>query len=101
MIANKSVQIEEQEGGTYVYPAVDLKEFHHSWALYVWPDGSADLYTRRSETGALLGKPVHLKAPEPRGNCDHKLTPEKLDGGNEFRCEKCTRHGPVVPSTWA
>ena len=55
-------EIEEQECGVYVFPD-DLK-FKHSWAIWLWPDGSADVYTKRNqETGALLGKPFHLPAP--------------------------------------
>jgi hypothetical protein len=108
MIANKIVSIEEQEDGTYVFPAVDLEQFNHSWAIYVWPDGSADVYTRRGATGNLLGKPLKLKAPTKRGPCDHDLQQEKLVGDNTFLCRKCTklfrriRKGrPGVPAIYA
>jgi hypothetical protein len=63
VIVNEIVEIEGQEGGTYIFPAVDLKKFKHSWAIYVFPDGSAEVFTKRSKTGALLGKPIKLKAP--------------------------------------
>ena len=53
----------EQESGVYLYP--DEVQFDYSWAIYLWPDGSADIYkSRNPKTGALLGKPIRLTAPE-------------------------------------
>lgn len=61
MIVNKSHEIEEQESGTYIFP--DDSKFQYSWAIWLWPDGSADVYTKRNKkTGALLGKPIRLSA---------------------------------------
>lgn len=56
-------EIQEQESGVYVFP--DDEKFKYSWAIYLWPDGSADVYKERNpKTGALLGKPTRLPAPE-------------------------------------
>ena len=62
MIANESVEIEEQEDGTYVYPVIG-NERGIGWTLYVFKDGSAQLFARCAPTGALLGKPIKLAAP--------------------------------------
>ena len=62
MIANESVEIEEQEDGTYVYPVIGNKRAI-GWTLYVFKDGSAQLFTRCASSGALLGKPIKLVAP--------------------------------------
>ena len=56
-------EVQEIESGVYVFP--DEDKFKYSWAIFMWPDGSAGVYTERnSKTGALLGKPIHLPAPE-------------------------------------
>ena len=62
MIANESVEIEEQEDGTYVFPVIGNKR-GIGWTLYVFKDGSAQLYTQCASNGALLGKPIKLSAP--------------------------------------
>lgn len=62
MIANHCVEIEEQEDGTYVYPVIDHKRAR-GWHLYVFKDGSAQLFTKVAKHGALLGKPIKLPAP--------------------------------------
>lgn len=60
MIANGNLEIEEQEGGTYVFPVLSPNQ-DYSWALYMYKSGHAELYTKRDlKTGALLGKPIHL-----------------------------------------
>ena len=62
MIANHCVAIEEQEDGTYVFPVLNYKRAR-GWHLYVYRDGSADLFQKVGTHGALLGKPIHLPAP--------------------------------------
>lgn len=62
MIANGSVEIDEQETGTYVMPVINGSR-GRGWALYVFKDGSAQLYTDCAKSGALLGKPIKLSAP--------------------------------------
>jgi hypothetical protein len=37
-----------------------------SWIMWISPDGSADLYTQRAESGAIEGEPIHLNASVPR-----------------------------------
>lgn len=63
MITNDGMlEIEEQEGGTYIFP--NSKVFASTWALYVYKDGRAELYTKRDlEKGSLLGKPIDLGKP--------------------------------------
>ena len=68
MLVNKvnrtpaSHEVQEQESGTYIFPNED--RFEYSWAIWLWEDGSADVYTKRnSKTGALIGKPIRLPAP--------------------------------------
>ena len=56
------LEIEEGEGGTYVFP--NSQKFASTWALYVYSDGCAELYTKRDlEKGTLLGKPIDLGKP--------------------------------------
>ena len=62
MIANGCIEIEEQEDGTYVFPVIDYKRAR-GWHLYVFKDGSAQLFTKVSKFGHLLGKPINLPAP--------------------------------------
>lgn len=62
MIANHCIEIEEQEDGTYVFPVLDYKRAR-GWHLYVFKDGSAQLFTNVGPHGALLGKPIKLPAP--------------------------------------
>ena len=58
MIANGNVEIDEQESGTYVMPVGKP----YTWVLYVFKDGTADLYKKRNpETGAVLGKPIRVQ----------------------------------------
>jgi hypothetical protein len=63
MITNDGqLEIEEQESGTYVFP--NSKLYVPSWAIFMYPDGRAELYTaRHPKTGALLGKPKDLGIP--------------------------------------
>jgi hypothetical protein len=62
LIANHCVEIEEQEEGTYVFPVLNYKRAR-GWHLYVFKDGSAQLFTKVGPHGALLGKPIKLPAP--------------------------------------
>ena len=62
MIANHCIEIEEQEDGTYVFPVLNYKRAR-GWHLYVFKDGSAQLFTKVGPHGALLGKPIKLPAP--------------------------------------
>ncbi len=56
------LEIEEQEGGTYVFP--NSKKFASTWALFVYADGRAEFYKKRDlEKGSLLGKPIDLGKP--------------------------------------
>lgn len=62
MIANGSVEIEEQASGTYVYPVINGKRAQ-GWTMYVFKNGSAEIYTDCKPNGALLGKPLKFSAP--------------------------------------
>jgi hypothetical protein len=62
MIANHCIEIDEQQDGTYVYPVLNYKRAR-GWHLYVYKDGSADLFQKVGPHGALLGKPIRLPAP--------------------------------------
>jgi hypothetical protein len=42
-----------------IYPRESRRK-RASWIMWIAPDGSADLYTERSETGAIQGEPIHL-----------------------------------------
>ncbi len=44
-----------------VYPRESRRK-RSSWIMWVSPDGSADLWTERGETGAIQGDPIHLAA---------------------------------------
>jgi hypothetical protein len=62
LTSDELLEIEEQESGTYVFP--NSKKFAPTWALFIYKDGRAELYTKRNlETGALLGKPTDLGKP--------------------------------------
>ena len=37
-----------------------------SWIMWISPDGSADLYTKRAENGAIEGDPIRLPASATR-----------------------------------
>jgi hypothetical protein len=65
MIANHAIEIEEQQAGTYVIPVIKGKRAR-GWHLYVFPDGSAQLFTKVSKYGHLLGKPIQLAAPSEK-----------------------------------
>lgn len=94
MIANHNVEIEEQESGTYVFPARTIEGQRYTWALFVYKNGDAELYQKRNpETGALLGKPIKLG--NPWDFCEHetecipvgdKRNPYKSDN---YVCKKC------------
>jgi hypothetical protein len=69
MLVNKvkkaapSHEVQEQESGTYIFPSET--EFKYGWIMWLYPDGSADIYTKRDgRNGAILGKPIRLAAPE-------------------------------------
>lgn len=42
-----------------VYPRESRRK-RASWIMWISPDGSADLYTQREESGAIQGDPIHL-----------------------------------------
>lgn len=65
MIANHVIEIEEQEDGTYVFPVLNYKRAR-GWHLYVYKDGSADLFLKIGPHGTLLGKPIKLPAPSEK-----------------------------------
>lgn len=44
-----------------VYPRESRRK-RSSWIMWISPDGSADLYTQREESGAIQGDPIHLSA---------------------------------------
>jgi len=44
-----------------VYPHESRRK-RASWIMWISPDGSADLYTQRDESGAIQGEPIHLGA---------------------------------------
>ena len=51
--------------GVWVTPYLGgSKEIKGTWSLFVFPDGSGQLYLNRSATGACLGKPIKLDAPK-------------------------------------
>lgn len=82
MIANHNVEIEEQESGTYIFPLVDGKRAR-DWAMFVYKDGSAELYTKIAPHGELLGKPIKLPVPTVKVfECAIKTEPE---------CNKCSK----------
>jgi hypothetical protein len=59
------IEVQEQEDGTYIFPNDNL--FEYTWALYVFKDGTAHLYTKRNPmTGTLLGKPQVLNPGKVR-----------------------------------
>lgn len=44
-----------------------------SWIMWISPDGSADLYTQRGESGAVEGDPIHLAANQTRATPDETI----------------------------
>jgi hypothetical protein len=48
-----------------IYPRESRRK-RASWIMWVCPDGSADLYTEREESGAVKGEPIHLPANATR-----------------------------------
>lgn len=44
-----------------IYPRESRRK-RAAWIMWIAPDGSADLYTQREESGAIKGKPIHLAA---------------------------------------
>jgi hypothetical protein len=96
MIVNSNLEIEEQEGGTYVFPAMTIDGQRYTWALYVYKNGDAELYHKRDpKKGSLLGKP--LKLGNPWDYCDHET--EKIPAGDKrnlyktdnYVCKKCRK----------
>lgn len=69
----------------YISPEINGKDFENVWAMWVWNDGSADIYLKRKTTGAVLGKPIHLSGPKH----EHMFAE---DVSKEFRpCLGCGR----------
>lgn len=94
MIANKNVEIEEQESGTYVFPAIGTKKLPYTWALFVYKNGDAELYTKRGPDGTLLGKPIKLVNPWDACKHEDTETIPKGDLRNPYRsdntvCKNC------------
>lgn len=83
MIANNVVEIQEQEDGVYVFP--NSKRFPPTWALYVFNNGQADLYTKRAPSGALLGKPIKLGTPKDFQPCQVRLAKGSVDFSGGYR----------------
>jgi len=87
MIANKNVEIQEGEDGTYVFPAQTFPGQKYTWALYIYKNGDAELYeSRNPETGALLGKPQQLGNPWDTCNHETECIP-KGDPRNPFKTD--------------
>lgn len=92
MIVNRIVTIQESEQGTYISPDVQhQKDLTGIWSIWIYQDGSAEIYTKRKADGAFLGKPIYLPAP----SCDHDtekqpdaLNPYKSDN---FICKHCKK----------
>lgn len=91
------LEVQEIESGTYVFPALGKKKLPHTWALFVYRNGDAELYTKRNQkTGALIGKP--LKLGNPWDFCDHdaaglevipKGDPRNLYKSENHICKNC------------
>jgi len=85
--SNGTLEVQEQEGGTYVFP--NSRKFKPSWALYMYSDGRAELYLKRKETGALLGKPISLDSgqllPLKKQTGTTLIEDLKLDIGEVFQ----------------
>lgn len=79
-----SHEVQEQETGTYVFP--NDEEFEYSWIMWLWPDGSAEIYTKRNpKTGAVLGNPIKLKAPQKKKKwCSDSACPLMSAVSHEF-----------------
>lgn len=48
-----------------VFPSESRRK-RASWIMWISPDGSADLYTERDESGAVQGEPIRLPANAKR-----------------------------------
>lgn len=79
-----SHEVNEQESGTYIFPNQD--RFEPTWIIWLREDGSADVYTKRHpKTGAMLGKPIRLMAPErKKKNCFDAACPLLTTVPHEF-----------------
>ena len=42
-----------------IYPAESRRK-RAAWVMWIAPDGSGSLYTKRSESGAVQGEPIEL-----------------------------------------
>ena len=62
-----------------VYPRESRRK-RSSWIMWISPDGSADLYTQRDETGAIQGEPIHLAASVSRAVVTDQVA-ELIDAG--------------------
>jgi hypothetical protein len=86
---NGTLEIDEIESGTYVFPFLGNKKLPHTWALFVFNNGNAELYTKRNpKTGALLGKP--LKLGNIWDHCSHDAGLDiipKGDPRNKYKTE--------------
>lgn len=60
-----------------VYPRESRRK-RSSWIMWISPDGSADLYTHRAESGAIQGEPTHLPA-----NVARAQTVQALDADDD------------------
>lgn len=79
-------------GEIYLSPEINGDNLSACWAMWVWPDGSAEIYLKRKDTGAVLGKPIKIPAPE------HEHTFEK-EKSRKFRpCLGCGREFRTVYS---
>jgi len=55
-----------------VYPRESRRK-RASWIMWIAPDGSADLYTQREESGAIMGEPIHLLPSVARSAVDESF----------------------------
>lgn len=55
-----------------VYPR-ESRRRRASWIMWISPDGSADLYTERDESGAIQGEPIRLAASAKRAVIDESI----------------------------
>lgn len=72
-------------GPIYISPEINGKDLTNVWALWVWPDGTAQLYTRRKKNGVVLGKPIEFQGPK------HEHVFEKENSRSFRPCLLCGR----------
>ena len=84
-VGNITVQDGGFDGPVYVSPEINGKDLTNVWALWIWNDGSAQLYTKRKKDGAVLGKPLEIKGPKH----EHEFA---VENSRTYRpCLKCGR----------